>query len=1083
MKKRIDALAILIAILVLISTTLFADQTSLFKPNEGGFIRDWLICGPFPNLEDPEHKEEYLGFSTDWLSSKGGEEEIMPEIGMEEDVFFPPSDYWTPCAITVTWKESHDKEDMVNLFNYFMDTKALNLFSLPFYIVGYAACYIHSEEEREALLSIGSDDGFKVWLNHTLIGAERVMRGSAKDQNMYNVRLKKGVNSLLLKVDQIVGGYSFYFRFLNLQKEPIKDIRIGLTPPLEKKKSKYRKGLSMLDIRGKFNAFKEKDYYDDNEKINFIYKTENLSKEKKIVETVFKVSRDEKVITTSKEKIELSPGKHSFFFSWDTDNYPAGWYMVRAFVLEDNEIINRGGTAMIHKVSSFKMNEKLVRIKKNKEELNSLIQELKEKKIDISYPLVTLTTLQEVIPCVEVDIKERKFPKAGFILDYLETSSQKGIEEAKELFSGKKKAPNVPQYDLSNLKIKKGFFYKGDEPIILLGVLPPQYYDRHLVPEEINCYLRPGETIWSILSRGYGFSLTQIWGYGYKGGRVQMENHLTYPLFLEQIKEANLSFSFLLTPAINIGTGSFGALPKRDFPLAEIRDSLKAVIPAVKDSSYLSCYDLHNEFSVSTLYDPSQFKGIFQQWLAYLEKKYKDITLLNEIWNTGYKEFSEVTLSPEDKANYPKWYDWELFNTEKIFNIFSSIKEIIREMDSDTPITIELSATHGLFGKHYSQPSFSFWGMDWERLGKMVDILGVDEIVREGLFFPKGIYAMNWQWQPMVLDFLKSLYPDKPIFNPEYHLFNTRIKGDVPKDFSEGYTKTSCFIGAFHGLAAATTWLYEREHTFRGIGSTYHLLDVPRHLEALARTSLDLRRLSKYIVPFSQVKGDIAILYSSPSLLKKECHDTLGKIYESLYFTGLPVRFITENQIAEGKLSEYRLLIIPQAEQVYNSTYKRIEKYLKRGGEVVIIGENSLSEDEYRRKRGFKPLLEKLKGLKAKDDFFRSEFGKGRIYFLSSLPSKKELFTLFNSLFEEMNISPVIKPVDKEGKSIFGVESRTIPFEGGYLTYLINLTKGVKEVRLVGKEITKVKDLMQDKEIENSIRLKPLSPVILELIL
>ncbi len=138
-----------------------------------------------------------------------------------------------------------------------------------------------------------------------------------------------------------------------------------------------------------------------------------------------------------------------------------------------------------------KYESKVNKLRERGKELYVLISQARTKNIDTSYPLVTLTTLQEVIPCVEMDIKEAKSSKTEFILGYLEDASEKAIEEVKGLLSGEKKALKIPQYDLSKLKIKKGFFYKEDEPIILLGVLPPQYYVRPSKPYKImNPYFK-----------------------------------------------------------------------------------------------------------------------------------------------------------------------------------------------------------------------------------------------------------------------------------------------------------------------------------------------------------------------------------------------------------------------------------------------------------------------------------------------------------------------------------------------------------------------------------------------------------------
>ena len=79
-----------------------------------------------------------------------------------------------------------------------------------------AATYLYRTVTVEAAqtigLSLGSDDGYKIWLNGELIDNQRVQRGVAKDQNKVDIRLKSGENQILFKITQGAGGYGFYFR-------------------------------------------------------------------------------------------------------------------------------------------------------------------------------------------------------------------------------------------------------------------------------------------------------------------------------------------------------------------------------------------------------------------------------------------------------------------------------------------------------------------------------------------------------------------------------------------------------------------------------------------------------------------------------------------------------------------------------------------------------------------------------------------------------------------------------------------------------------------------------------------------------
>lgn len=75
---------------------------------------------------------------------------------------------------------------------------------------------IYSPGEREITLSLGSDDGIKVWLNQKEILSKNVARGVAADQESVKLTLKPGKNQLLLKIVNIGGACGFYYAEKNV---------------------------------------------------------------------------------------------------------------------------------------------------------------------------------------------------------------------------------------------------------------------------------------------------------------------------------------------------------------------------------------------------------------------------------------------------------------------------------------------------------------------------------------------------------------------------------------------------------------------------------------------------------------------------------------------------------------------------------------------------------------------------------------------------------------------------------------------------------------------------------------------------
>jgi hypothetical protein len=198
-----------------------------FKPDKDGFIGDWLIFGPLPNmLLKKATGNEFAGFRTDDLAKYGGEANVQPKYGKTHKIQFPPDGLWIDGEETLTWRDIHSG-GMVTLNELVLPERGITIVP-PVNVAAYLACWVDSPAGRKVTLAIGSDDCHKLWLNGKLVGALETERGAEPDQNLYPVELKKGRNLLLVKSFQSVGDWKFCVRFLDEKKMPVTDISVIL---------------------------------------------------------------------------------------------------------------------------------------------------------------------------------------------------------------------------------------------------------------------------------------------------------------------------------------------------------------------------------------------------------------------------------------------------------------------------------------------------------------------------------------------------------------------------------------------------------------------------------------------------------------------------------------------------------------------------------------------------------------------------------------------------------------------------------------------------------------------------------------
>jgi carbohydrate binding protein with CBM4/9 domain/glycosyl hydrolase family 39 (putative alpha-L-iduronidase) len=194
-----------------------------FNITNQGFIIDWRLFGPFA---DPGGRGYAKGIDKDYLSAFGSEKnavigskmqykyDFVKMTGKKFNLTLKPVEYHGASAA-----DYYQSKTFINLKTSLQPDK---------YAVAYAFCYINAPADMEAQLRIGSDDGCKIWLNNSMVLRRKVYRAAVEDNDIADVRLKKGINTLLIKITQDVGGWGFYCRLTDRQGDPIKKIKIWL---------------------------------------------------------------------------------------------------------------------------------------------------------------------------------------------------------------------------------------------------------------------------------------------------------------------------------------------------------------------------------------------------------------------------------------------------------------------------------------------------------------------------------------------------------------------------------------------------------------------------------------------------------------------------------------------------------------------------------------------------------------------------------------------------------------------------------------------------------------------------------------
>ncbi|MBI3852429.1 MAG: hypothetical protein HY298_19405 [Verrucomicrobia bacterium] len=193
--------------------SIFAVQSNLraedFAPDKEGFIRDWLMLAPIQLASDAE------GGAAIEKNQIPDEGQVKPKAG----------DKVTVSGKELTWKK-------VKASDYTLDLNAI-LKEQTEKTVGYAVCYVRTEEERKDLqLKMGSNDQGKVYLNGKLLLKTSEPRPLQQDEDVArNLTLNKGVNVVVFKIFNEGGSdWQGCLRFTDAKGKAVTDIVIRLEP-------------------------------------------------------------------------------------------------------------------------------------------------------------------------------------------------------------------------------------------------------------------------------------------------------------------------------------------------------------------------------------------------------------------------------------------------------------------------------------------------------------------------------------------------------------------------------------------------------------------------------------------------------------------------------------------------------------------------------------------------------------------------------------------------------------------------------------------------------------------------------------
>ena len=420
---------------------------------------------------------------------------------------------------------------------------------------------------------------------------------------------------------------------------------------------------------------------------------------------------------------------------------------------------------------------------------------------------------------------------------------------------------------------------------------------------------------------------------------------------LDRAARCGIREDFLLSPhyfpgwvkAPDLDAGNIGFLHFNIFhpeAKAAVGKWAEVMAAAVKDKPALLSVCLANEPVYISSGRDKYTKPLFAE---YLQQKHQHIADLNALYGTSYQSFDDVPVPPPAMPAAVEaqraYYDWTCFNKQMFADWHAWLGSIMKDHGVKAPTHTKIMVFQTLDRNKLAH------GVDPELMCRATDLAGCDAYA-----FMGGAYAYDWPGNEFFYDLLHS-FRGQGVFNSENHVIPD---GASPYHIPMGHTRSVLWQGGLHHQIATTIWVWEQAADPSLGGSIYFR---PANVYGAGRAMLDLNRLSPEVTAINTAKPRVALLYSQPSIFWEEKYKgSIMSLYTILSFMGESVTFVSERQFAEGAASKVKWLLVPNATHVLPSTPAALAAFAKSGGNVLLVGKESLRRDEY--DRPLKPAMD-----------------------------------------------------------------------------------------------------------------------------
>ncbi len=625
----------------------------------------------------------------------------------------------------------------------------------------------------------------------------------------------------------------------------------------------------------------------------------------------------------------------------------------------------------------------------------------------------------------------------------------------------------------ATLTIRKGTFYRGDKPVLLIGPLRMPANEQEYQRIKNMGFNLIGMTLWKYtqadLERAsrYGFKVSVL-----ASGHTALRDKEALAVLKQHPRKlpAELWHGFMMWENPNVIVDHPQVMAALDTWMGKQAHKLK------NDLAMISSMVLWNEPGYVD-YGPMSRS----RFIRSLMQRYGSIDRLNQHWTTDYSSFDAIEIpipkrvksEAGDRLHYgdeplPLIVSWERFGIQRQADFLGWWRDVImQQTGSHVPMSVKKLALMIMptMGKYAS--------------GNIPIMLACEDIAGHDNEFAKFdeqgslIDIARYSFQ---LDYLRANAMGRPLSNSEYHRpDHSKLKGQD----RENLLQLSMLMPFLHGLAECQLWKWDSGETKRRVGLDDPFLFPPDE-RIVGQTVSTLPLLAPYLAPLD-FHAPTAILMSESSVLVEAKDSVAGKdllggkhlgrawqYYQAMIFNGQRVDVLSEEALARFPelIERYQTVICPATHAVMPKVTDRIRQWVESGG-LLVTDQQSFHADDLGIRTGQLAWLES------------GQQGRGWIDIQSQTDDLNQLRNALVQVQKKTNRQIPLTVSHIDGTLAVGVESGLIDHGDRGVLYLINYQAKPVPVRLAyhGKSWQRIEQLASanrlDLEQSTQITLQP----------